>query len=415
MRQAYLPFSLPTIGKEEIAEVIDSLRSGWITTGPKTKRFEEEFREYVGAKHAIAVNSCTAGLHIALAALGIGPGDEVIVPTLTFCSTANVIVHLGARPVLVDVGEDFNVTPESIERAITYRTRAIIPVHYGGQPCDLDAIYSLAAHLNLAVVEDAAHAVGATYHGYKIGSDFLSRGTEEEGAGARELRSKGAEERVTCNVQCITVFSFYATKNMTTGEGGMITTADDDLAERMRLLSLHGMSRDAWKRYTSTGSWYYEVLLPGYKYNMTDIQAALGIHQLRKLDDFIAIRQKYARMYDEGFVDLPEVERPIIHPDRTHTYHLYVIRLNLERLTIDRAQFIEELKALNIGSSVHFIPVHLHPFYQRAFGYKSGDFPMAERIYERIVSLPLFPKMTEDDVKDVILAIKHIISKYRKK
>ena len=399
MRDSFLPFSLPTIGEEEIAEVTDSLRSGWITTGPKTRRFEEEFREYIGAKHAIAVNSCTAGLHIALAALGIGSGDEVIVPTLTFCSTANVVVHLGARPVLVDVGEDFNVTPEAIERAITPRTKAIIPVHYGGQPCDLEAIYTIAARNNLAVVEDAAHAVGATYHGFKIGSDALP------------LSLLGRERQ---RLRIVTVFSFYATKNMTTGEGGMITTADDELAERMRLLSLHGMSRDAWKRYTSTGSWYYEVLLPGYKYNMTDIQAALGIHQLRKLDDFIAIRQRYARMYDEGFADLPEVERPIIHPDRTHTYHLYVIRLNLERLTINRAQFIEELKALNIGTSVHFIPVHLHPFYRETFGYRLGACPVAERIYERIISLPLFPRMTEDDVRDVIHAVKDVVSRHRK-
>jgi len=399
MRDSFLPFSLPTIGEEEIAEVTDSLRSGWITTGPKTRRFEEEFREYIGAKHAIAVNSCTAGLHIALAALGIGSGDEVIVPTLTFCSTANVVVHLGARPVLVDVGEDFNVTPEAIERAITPRTKAIIPVHYGGQPCDLEAIYTIAARNDLAVVEDAAHAVGATYHGFKIGSDALP------------LSFLGGEGQ---RLRIVTVFSFYATKNMTTGEGGMITTADDELAERMRLLSLHGMSRDAWKRYTSTGSWYYEVLLPGYKYNMTDIQAALGIHQLRKLDDFIAIRQRYARMYDEGFADLPEVERPIIHPDRTHTYHLYVIRLNLERLTINRAQFIEELKALNIGTSVHFIPVHLHPFYRETFGYRLGACPVAERIYERIISLPRFPRMTEDDVRDVIHAVKDVVSRHRK-
>ena len=408
MRQTYLPFSLPTIGEEEIAEITDSLRSGWITTGPKTRRFEEEFRDYIGAKHAIAVNSCTAGLHIALAALGIGPGDEVIVPTLTFCSTANVVFHLGARPVLVDVGEDFNVTPEAIEQAITPRTKAIIPVHYGGQPCDLKAIYAIAAGRNLAVVEDAAHAVGATYRGHKIGSDSLRPATCDLRPATCDLRP------ATCDLRLATCFSFYATKNMTTGEGGMITTADDELAERMRLLSLHGMSRDAWKRYTSTGSWYYDVVMPGYKYNMTDIQAALGIHQLRKLDDFIAVRQRYARMYDEGFADLPEVERPIIHPDRAHTYHLYVIRLNLERLTINRAQFIEELKALNIGTSVHFIPVHLHPFYQKAFGYKPGDFHMAERIYERIISLPLFPKMTEDDVKDVIQAVEHIISKYRK-
>ncbi len=350
MRQSFLPFSLPTIGDEEIKEVLDTLQSGWITTGPKTKRFEEEFREYIGARHAIAVNSCTAALHIALAALGIGPGDEVIVPTFTFCSTANVVVHLGARPVLVDVGEDFNVTPQAIEQAITPKTRAIILVHYGGQPCDLEAIYAIAAHHRLCVVEDAAHAVGATYHGHKIGSDSL--------------------RPATCDLRVVTCFSFYATKNITTGEGGMITTADDELAERMRLLSLHGMSKDAWKRYTSAGSWYYEVVMAGYKYNMTDIQAALGIHQLRKLDGFIAARQRIARLYDQAFADMPEIETPIVHPGRSHAYHLYAIRLNLERLTIDRAQFIEELKGLNIGTSVHFIPVHLHPYYRETFGYR---------------------------------------------
>lgn len=394
MRKTFLSFSTPSIGEEEIAEVVDSLRSGWITTGPKVKRFEEEFREYIGAKHAIAVNSCTAALHIALAALGIGPGDEVIVPTLTFCSTANVVVHLGARPVLVDVGEDFNVTPEAIERAITSRTRAIIPVHYGGQPCDLDAIYDIAARYNLPVVEDAAHAVGATYHGYKIGSDSL--------------------RPANCGLRIVTCFSFYATKNMTTGEGGMITTADDELAERMRLLSLHGMSRDAWKRYTSAGSWYYEVLMAGYKYNMTDIQAALGIHQLRKLDDFIAARQRIAYLYNQAFADVPEIEIPITHPDRSHAYHLYVICLNLERLTIDRAQFIEELKAMNIGTSVHFIPVHRHPFYRETFGYQPGDFPVADWLYERIVSLPLFPKMTNEDAEDVIQSVKAVVCRYRK-
>jgi dTDP-4-amino-4,6-dideoxygalactose transaminase len=394
LRQDFLPFSLPTIGEEEIAEVTDSLRSGWVTTGPKTKRFEEAFQEYVGSKHAIAVNSCTAGLHIALTALGIGPGDEVIVPTLTFCSTASVVVHLGARPVLVDVGEDFNVTPEAIERAITPKTRAIMPVHYGGQACDLEAIYAIAARHHLPVVEDAAHAVGATYHGHKIGSDSL--------------------RPATCDLRLVTCFSFYATKNMTTGEGGMITTADDELAERMRLLTSHGMSRDAWKRYSSAGSWYYEVVLPGYKDNMTDIQAALGIHQLRKLDGFIAARQRYARLYDQAFADIPEIETPITHSDRSHIYHLYVIRLNLDRLTIDRAQFIEELKALNIGTSVHFIPVHLHPFYQETFGYGPGDFPVAKRIYERIVSLPLFPRMSDDDVQDVILAVKNVVSGHRR-
>jgi len=394
MRDTFLPFSLPTIGEEEIAEVTDSLRSGWVTTGPKTKRFEEQFREYIGARHAIAVNSCTAGLHIALTALGIGAGDEVIVPTLTFCSTANVVVHLGARPVLVDVGEDFNVTPEAIEQAITPRTKAIMPVHYGGQPCDLKAIYALATRYHLPVVEDAAHAVGAAYKGRRIGSP--------------------APLLPCSSAPLLTAFSFYPTKNMTTGEGGMITTADDELAERMRLLSLHGMSRDAWKRYTSAGSWYYEVVLPGYKDNMTDIQAALGIHQLRKLDGFIGTRQRYARLYDQAFADLPEIETPITHPDRSHIYHIYVIRLNLERLTIDRAQFIEELKALNIGSSVHFIPVHLHPFYRETFGYRLGDCPVAERLYAQIISLPLFPGMTNHDVQDVIDAVRKVVSAHRR-
>jgi dTDP-4-amino-4,6-dideoxygalactose transaminase len=393
IRESFLPYALPSIGDEEIAEVVDSLRSGWITTGPKTKCFEDQFREYIGSKHAIAVNSCTAGLHIALTALGIGPGDEVIVPTLTFCSTANVVVHLGARPVLVDVGEDFNVTPEAIEAAITSHTKAIMPVHYSGQACDLDAIYALAAHHSLPVVEDAAHAVGATYHGHKIGSDALPL----------SLSGRGGQ-----GVRVITVFSFYAIKNMTTGEGGMITTSDDALAKHMRLLTLHGMSRDAWKRYTSAGSWYYEVVLPGYKDNMTDIQAALGIHQLRRLDDFITIRQRYARLYDEAFADLQGVETPVVRSDRNHVYHLYVIRLDLDRLAVDRAQFIEALKAYNIGTSVHFIPVHLHPFYQERFGYRRGDLPQAEMIYGRIVSLPLYPRMTEADVYDVIQAVHHI-------
>ena len=395
IRESFLPYALPSIGEEEIAEVVDSLRSGWITTGPKTRRFESDFAEYVGASHAIAVNSCTAGLHIALTALGVGPGDEVIVPTLTFCSTANVVVHLGARPVLVDVGQDFNVNPEAIEAAITSRTRAIIPVHFGGQACDLTGIYELATRHNLPVVEDAAHAVGGAYHGHKIGSDALHLSLSEK---------RGQK------IQSITVFSFYAIKNMTTGEGGMITTGDGELAQRMRLLSLHGMSRDAWKRYTSAGSWYYEVLLPGYKANMTDIQASLGIHQLRRLDDFIRVRQHYASLYDQAFAGLLEVETPLVNSARDHVYHLYVIRLALDRLAIDRAEFIEELKKHNIGTSVHVIPVHLQPFYQERFGYRRGDLPQAEAIYDRIISLPLYPRMTEADVHDVIRAVRSTVT-----
>lgn len=395
-RVSFLPYALPSIGEEEIAEVTDSLRSGWLTTGPKVRRFETDFCEYLGTGHAIAVSSCTAGLHIALTALGVGPGDEVIVPTMTFCSSANVVVHLGARPVLVDVGEDLTVDPRAVEAAITRRTKAILPVHYGGQACDLEAIYALATRHGLAVIEDAAHAVGASYQGLKLGSDELRVSLTRAG---RTVRS-------------VTVFSFYAIKNMTTGEGGLITTADEGLAEQMRLLSLHGMTRDAWKRYTGTGSWYYEVVAPGYKDNMTDIQASLGIHQLRKLEGFVETRQRYARMYDLAFARVPEIASPTIYPDRKHVYHLYTIRLDLERLSVDRAQFIQELRGRNIGTSVHFIPVHLHPFYRERFGYRPGDLPQAEKLYEEIVSLPLYPRMTERDVRDVIQAVCEVVQSF---
>ena len=394
VRDKFLPFALPSIGEEEINEVVDSLRSGWITTGPKVKRFEEEFAQYIGTNHAIAVNSCTAALHIALTAIGIGPGDEVIVPTLTFCSTANVVVHCGARPVLVDCGEDLMVRPEDIERAITPRTRAIIPVHYSGQACELNPIYELARQYNLAVVEDAAHAVGAEYHNQKIGASQPTHGLE-------------AARHVVC-------FSFYAIKNLTTGEGGMIATADSKLAEFMRLLTLHGMSKDAWKRYSGSGAWYYEILAAGYKDNMTDIQAALGIHQLKKLDRFIETRARYAKRYDEAFADMPEIDTPLVRADRKHAWHLYVVKLGLERLTIDRAQFIEELRARNIGTSVHFIPLHLHPYYQEQFGYRRGDLKHAESLYDRIVSLPLYPGMTDGDVEDVIGTVRDVISAYRR-
>lgn len=394
VREDFLMFALPYIGDEEIAEVVDTLKSGWLTTGPKVKRFEEDFAAYTGASHALAVNSCTAALHLAIQALGIGPGDEVIVPTFTFCATANVVVHSGARPVLVDIGADFQILPAAIERAITPQTKAIMPVHYSGQACDLEAIYSIAQRHNLAVIEDGAHAAGTTYRGLKIGSDALVEDYP------RLLR--------------VTAFSFYANKNMTTGEGGMITTNNADLAGQMRMLSLHGMSKDAWKRYTNAGSWYYEVVAAGYKKNMTDIAAALGIHQLRRLDGFIKARQHYARLYDEAFAAQDSLLTPITYAERNHVYHLYAVQLDPERLTIDRAQFIEELKARNIGSSVHFIPLHLHPFYQDQFGYRRGDLPEAERIYDNILSLPLYPGMTEQDVRDVISTVNDIITQYRR-
>jgi dTDP-4-amino-4,6-dideoxygalactose transaminase len=381
MRNSFLPYCLPSIGEEEIAEVTDSLRSGWVTTGPKVKRFEQEFAAYVGAKHALAVNSCTAALHTSLAALDIGPGDEVIVPTLTFCATANVVVHLGATPVIVDVDQNFQISFEAVLRAVGPRTKAIIPVHYGGQACSLQEILTLADSHGIPVVEDAAHAVGADYAGKKIGS----------------------HGRAVC-------FSFYAIKNMTTAEGGMITTNDDTLARRLLSLSLHGMSRDSWTRYTEAGSWYYEVLEPGYKYNMSDIQAALGIHQLRRLDGFVLRRQEIAAMYSRAFSDLPEIFLPSRLPGRTHTFHLYPIRLNADLLQLNRSAFIEELRARNIGTSVHFIPLHRHPFYRDRYGYQPDQFPTCEAIYQGLLSLPLYPRMTDRDATDVIEAIRDIVA-----
>lgn len=391
MRATFLPFSLPSIGDEEIAEVAETLRSGWLTTGPRTKRLEEAFAAYVGARHAIATNSGTGAMHIALTALGIGAGDEVIVPTFTFCSTAHVVTQTGARPVLVDVGEDFAIDPGAVERAVTPRTKAIMPVHYGGQPCDLECLYETALRHGLAIIEDAAHSVAASYHGLRLGSDRLA----PEG------------------LQRVTAFSFYANKNMTTGEGGMVTTGDDELARRMRLLVLHGMSHDGWDRKEGRSAWYYEVLAAGFKYNMSDIQAAIGIHQLEKLEGFTAQRQRLAARYDDALRDLPAVVLPVRHPDRTHVYHLYVVRLDLERLSIDRGTFVEELRRRNIGSSVHFIPVHLHPYYREEFGYRPGDLPVAERIYRQVVSLPMFPRMSADDLHDVVSAIREVVESFR--
>jgi dTDP-4-amino-4,6-dideoxygalactose transaminase len=377
-RSEYLPYCLPMISQEEIEEVIDSLRSGWITTGPKVKRFEEAFAVYVGAKHAVALSSCTAALHLALTVIGVGPGDEVIVPTLTFCSTGNVVVHLGAKPVLVDVNERMQICLEAVRRVISPRTRAIIPVHYAGQACDLDEIIELAGSYGIPVLEDAAHAAGSDYKGRKIGTHGLAA-----------------------------AFSFYATKNMTTGEGGMLTTNNDAIASKARLLALHGMSRDAWKRYAQAGSWYYEICEAGYKYNMTDLQAAIGIHQLRQLDAFNARRYECAQRYSAAFQDLPFI-LPSERPDRNHTYHLYAIQLQQNALSIDRAHFIKELAERNIGASVHFIPLHRHPLYQNRYGYSSADFPVAESIYRGLISLPLYPKMSDEDTDDVIHAVREI-------
>jgi dTDP-4-amino-4,6-dideoxygalactose transaminase len=382
----FIPFSPPFVGEEEIAEVIETLRSGWITTGPKVRRFEEQFSRFTGASSALAVNSATDAMLVGLAALGIGPGDEVITTTMTFCSTVHVIEHVGARPVLVDVEPDtMNIDPVLVRNAITPRTRAIMPVHLYGHPCEMDALLDVARKHNLFVVEDAAHALPARYKGRMVGA----MGT-------------------------LTAFSFYATKNLTTAEGGMLT-GDPDLIERARLWSLHGMSHDAYKRYSAEGSWYYEVLLPGFKCNMTDIQASLGLQQLKKLPAFQERRREVVNIYNEAFQNMPELQIPVERPEVESALHLYVLRLNLEHLTIDRSRFVEELKARCIGTSVHFIPIHLHPYYRDKYGYRQEDFPGAFENYKRIVSLPLHPRLSEEDVERIINAVKEVVAIYRGK
>ena len=385
-RNNFLPFFRPLIGQEEIEEVVDTLKSDWLTTGPKTHLFEEKFAKYIGSKYAVAVNSCTAALHISLAALGIGKGDEVITSPYTFISAINVILQQGAIPVFVDIKPDtFNIDPDLIGEKISDKTKAIMPVHFGGQPCEMDRIMKIAKDNNLLVIEDAAHAVSAEYEGRKVG-----------------------------NIGDTTSFSFYPTKNMTTGEGGMITTNDEELMNKYKIWSLHGISKDAWKRYSAEGSWYYEIVCPGYKYNMTDIQASLGLHQLEKLNNFQKKREKIAKDYNEAFKDMEEITIPFVKDNIKHAWHLYVIKIVSEKLKINRNQFIEALKEENIGTSVHFIPAHLQPYYRDTFGFKKGDFPNAEYAFERVISLPLFPKMSDKDVKDVINSVKKIVEYYKK-
>jgi dTDP-4-amino-4,6-dideoxygalactose transaminase len=381
-----LPFCQADIGEEEIAEVVDTLRSGWLTTGPKTREFEERFSQYVDSKFAIAVNSCTAALHLALNAAGITEGDEVITTPLTFCSTVNVILFQRATPVLADIRlDDYDIDPAEVERRITPRTKAILPVHYGGQPCRMDELMDIAHRHNLLVIEDAAHAVGAKYRGRPIGA-----------------------------IGDATAFSFYVIKNLTTGEGGMVTTNNPELAEKVRILRLHGMSHDAWKRYDARGSWYYEVQMLGFKYNMSDIQAALGLHQLARLESFTERRAQIVAEYGRRFAALPELTLPQARPEVRHAWHLYPIRVDGERLTIGRDQFIEEMKERGIGTSVHFIPIHYHPYYQQTLGLKPGDFPNTDKLFAGLLSLPLFPRMSDADVERVANAVEEIVVSHRR-
>lgn len=386
MRQEFLPFALPSIDEAEINEVADSMRSGWITTGPKTQEFAKRFADACGTKYAVPVNSCTAALHLALLAAGIGPGDEVVTSPLTFCATANVICHTGATPVFADVDrETNNIDPDRLCEVITARTKAIIPVHYGGQPCEMDAIMEIAKSAEAKVIEDAAHSPFAEYKGRVIGG-----------------------------IGDATCFSFYATKNVTTAEGGMLTTNDQALYKKVSTLSLHGLSDDAWDRYTEQGSWYYEVVVPGFKYNMFDIQAAMGLRQMDKFDEMQNRRDEIAAAYHAAFAGHPSITVPVARDHVRHVWHLYPIKLNLETLDIDRAQFITELKERKIGTSVHFIPVHLHPYYRDTYGFKRGDFPVAETFFDGAISLPIYPRMTNQDVTDVIEAVLDLCKQHAK-
>lgn len=373
----YVPFHRASIGPEEISEVISVLKSGWLTTGPRVFDFEQKFAAYVDCKHAVAVSSCTAALQLALDAIGLQPGDEVILPTYTFTATAEVVTYFGAKPVLCDsIPGAFNIDTSQLEHRISPRTRAVIPVHIAGHPCNLDRIQELADRYKLHIVEDAAHGLPSTYRGQRIG-------------GISEL----------------TAFSFYATKTITTGEGGMLATQNDDYAARARMMRLHGIGGDAWKRYSKTGSWYYEVVAPGYKANLTDIQAAIGAVQLARSDDLWRRRIHIAQRYMDAFSNFEELEMPPLSPDSVESWHLFILRLRPERLDIDRNEFIEQLKKKGIGTSVHFIPLHLHPFYAIRYGYRRGDFPNAEDAYSRCLSLPIFPGMSDAEIEMVIEAV----------
>lgn len=381
MRKNFLVFGSPLIEQPEIDELVASMKSGWLSTGPKVHKFEEMFREYKGRKFAMALNSCTAALHLSMLAIGIKLGDEVIVPTMTFAATANAVIHAGGIPVFADCEKDtMNINPEDIKRKITSKTKAILPVHFAGRPCNMDAIMDIAKKHHLKIVEDCAHAIETEYHGKKVGT-FGDLGC----------------------------FSFYVTKNIVTGEGGMAITNNEEYASQIKTLGLHGMSKDAWKRFSDKGYKHYQVVYAGFKYNMMDLQAAIGIHQLPRVDKYWQRRQEIWNRYDGAFKDLPVFTPVPIEPDTRHAYHLYTLLLDIDNLKITRDEFLDEMTKRNIGVGVHYIALHLHPYYQETFNYKPGDFPNAEWISDRTLSVPLSPKLTDEDVKHVIEAVREII------
>jgi len=372
-----IPFHKTHTTEEEINAAIEAIRSGWLTMGPKTVEFENKFKEYIGAAEAVSMNSATAALHLALKAIGLQRGDEVILPTTTFVATAEVVTYFDAIPVLCDIEEStHNIDVSKIEALITDKTKAIIPVHFAGQPCDMDEIYDLADKYNLKIIEDAAHAIPSSYKGITIGNLEKSD---------------------------ITCFSFYATKTLSTGEGGMATTDNPDYAKSMKINRLHGISKDAWDRYTTKGSWYYEIVDNGCKYNTTDINASLGLVQLRKQDMLREKRNNIASKYNEAFKNDKNIIIPFVKEDRVTSWHLYVIKID------NRDEVIEKLKENGVGCSVHFIPIHKHPYYKDKYGYKNEDYPIANDVFNKSLSLPIYPDMSDEEVEYVINKVKEIV------
>jgi UDP-4-amino-4,6-dideoxy-N-acetyl-beta-L-altrosamine transaminase len=386
VRKEFLPYGTQWLNEKEINEVIDSLKSSWITTGPKMRLFEENFKEFKGSKYAVAVNSGTAALHISTSSININPGDEVITTPMTFVASANCVVYRGGTPVLADIKKDTcNIDPDEIKKKITSRTKAIIPVHFAGQPCDMDEICEIAEENNLYIIEDAAHAIDAEYKGKKIG-----------------------------NISDLTIFSFHPVKNITTAEGGMVTSNNEELNEKLLMFRTHGISKDAIKRFGKEGGFYYDMKYLGFRYNLSELHSSLGIHQLNKLNAFQNRRRELVRIYNRELDSIEGIKIPYVKSNIKHSWHLYIIQLDLEKLNVDRDHIFKAMREENIGVNVHYIPIHYHSYYQEKFGLKRGILPNVEWLFPKIITIPLFHKMSDNDVYDVINALEKVIKYYRK-